>query len=324
MATPASRPPHSISLCVDPLRDDEVHEADTIFRNAFGTFLGLPNPAEFMAGAQLVQARWLARPDSALGAHARNQLVGCNFATIWGSFGFFGPLAVRPDWWGRGVAQRLLEATLPRFAAARCTHVGLFTFPHSPMHVALYQKFGFRPGALTAVMAKAPEPSDARNEILFLSGGDPAGREAAEREMREIGDSLYPGLDLVAEARTLPGAPGVEVLLLPGGSGLSGFAICHCGAGCEAERGTCYVKFAAVRCGARAGADFVRLLRACERFAAERGALRLVAGVNTARAEAYEEMLARGFRTEILGLAMHRPNEAGYNRRGCYALDDWR
>ncbi len=31
---------------------------------------------------------------------------------------------------------------------------GLFTFAHSPKHIGLYQKFGFWPRFLTAVMSK--------------------------------------------------------------------------------------------------------------------------------------------------------------------------
>jgi hypothetical protein len=33
-------------------------------------------------------------------------------------------------------------------------HAGLFTFAHSPKHITLYQKFGFWPRFLTAVMPK--------------------------------------------------------------------------------------------------------------------------------------------------------------------------
>ena len=51
---------------------------------------------------------------------------------------------------------------------------------------------------------------------------------------------------------------------------------------------------------------------------------RLVAGVNTSRREAYRAMLACGFRTDVQGLAMDRPDEAGYNRPGVYVIDDWR
>jgi hypothetical protein len=35
-------------------------------------------------------------------------------------------------------------------------------------------------------------------------------------------------------------------------------------------------------------------------------------------------MLARGFRTDRLGVAMAKPNEPGYNRPGVYLIDDWR
>ena len=66
-----------------------------------------------------------------------------------------------------------------------------------------------------------------------------------------------------------------------------------------------------------------RLLTACEALAAARRLARLVAGVNTARREAYRQMLGVGFRTDVQGVAMDRPDEAGYNRPGTYVVDDW-
>jgi hypothetical protein len=50
----------------------------------------------------------------------------------------------------------------------------------------------------------------------------------------------------------------------------------------------------------------------------------LVAGVSSARHEAYGQLLDRGFRIELTGIAMHRPNIAGHSRPGIYVLDDWR
>jgi hypothetical protein len=71
--------------------------------------------------------------------------------------------------------------------------------------------------------------------------------------------------------------------------------------------------------------NFSKLLDACEQWAANRQATRLVAGVNAARHEAYRRMLARGFRTDLQGVVMSRPNEAAYNRPGVYLIDDdWR
>lgn len=50
----------------------------------------------------------------------------------------------------------------------------------------------------------------------------------------------------------------------------------------------------------------------------------LIAGVNTARHEAYARMLTRGFRADMHGIVMHRPNDPAYNRPGTLLLDDWR
>jgi hypothetical protein len=54
------------------------------------------------------------------------------------------------------------------------------------------------------------------------------------------------------------------------------------------------------------------------------GMTRLLAGANMARHEAYRHLVARGFRTEIQGVAMHRQNDPGYCRPGVYVIDDWR
>src|SRR3712207_2483167 len=56
----------------------------------------------FMGDADLVGTRWRAAPDAAFGAYIDGALVGSNFAADWESFGFFGPLTVRPDLWDRG------------------------------------------------------------------------------------------------------------------------------------------------------------------------------------------------------------------------------
>jgi hypothetical protein len=69
---------------------------------------------------------------------------------------------------------------------------------------------------------------------------------------------------------------------------------------------------------------FDGLLDACESFAHSQGLSRIIAGVNTARHCAYRNMIARKFRTDIQGVAMHRPNEPGYNREDVYLIDDWR
>jgi hypothetical protein len=98
----------------------------------------------------------------------------------------------------------------------------------------------------------------------------------------------------------------------------------HAGAGSEAGSDKCYIKFAAARPGPDSARDFDRLLDGCEALAAELGVSSLEAGMNTARHEAYRQMLARGFGTTSTAIIMQKPNEAGYNHPGIYLIDDWR
>ena len=86
----------------------------------------------------------------------------------------------------------------------------------------------------------------------------------------------------------------------------------------------CFVKFAAARPGPGAADHFARLLDAVDALARDRGADHVVAGVDTARRDAYRDLLARGFRTDVQGVRMHRPDSLGYGRADAYVIDDLR
>ena len=318
-------PPSLEALGVRPLAESDLPAADRIFRLAFGTFLGMPDPTRFFEGADYVRGRWLADPDAAFAVELDGELVASNFATNWGSVGFFGPLTVHPEHWDRGIGRALMEPVLERFAAWGTRHAGLFTFAHSPKHVALYQRYGFWPRFLTAVTAKPIEAGNGRRpEWTGYSRLPASERERCLRACRELTDAVYEGLDVQREIRSVETQGVGETVLLLDEDELAGFAVCHGGAGSEAESGTAVVKFAAARPGKRAGERFERLLDACESFAAERGLSRLDAGMNLAREDAYRRLAARGYRTWLQGVAMDRPNEPGYNRPDAYVVDDWR
>lgn len=51
-----------------------------------------------------MRSRWQAPHVAAFGATLDGVLVGSNFATRWGSVGYFGPLTIRPDLWDRASA----------------------------------------------------------------------------------------------------------------------------------------------------------------------------------------------------------------------------
>ncbi len=312
------------NITVRPLQETELSTADSIVRLAFGTFIGLPEPMSFMGDAAYVRNRWLADPEAAFAAEADGEIIGSNFATNWGSVGFFGPLTIRPDFWDHGVGKRLMEPIMGLFDKWQTKHAGLFTFPHSQKHIGLYQRFGFWPRFLTAIMSKPVEQLTSARRWTRFSEVSGAERNDVLKACREVTDAIYDGLDVAHEIRAVAAQKLGDTILLWDDDSLIALAVCHVGPATEAGSDVCYVKFGAVRPGHSAEQHFSYLLDACEEMAFAQHVSRLRAGVNTARHEAYRHMLARGFRTDIQGVVMSRPNEAGYNRPGVYLIDDWR
>lgn len=305
-----------MTIDIRPLAQADLAAADRIFRLAFGTFMGLPEPSSFMGDAALIAPRWHADPQATLGAFRDGELVGSNFAANWGSFGFFGPLTIRPDLWDQGIARQLLERTMTLFAAWGTRQLGLFTFPDSPKHHGFYGKFGFAVQAPTPVMAKRVERAGAGPWTTI------AARPDSLAACRALAHAVHPGLDLGGEIAAVAAQKLGDTVLVHDGTELVAFAVCHAGAGTEAGSNTVYVKFGAAKPGA-AGA-FDRLLDACEAYAHGRGATALMAGTNAARSQALALMEAYGFKVAFEGVAMQRDNAVGYNRAECLVMDDWR
>jgi hypothetical protein len=157
-----------------------------------------------------------------------------------------------------------------------------------------------------------------------LSAVAPADRPTLVAGCAAVTDAVHPGLDVRGEIAAVLDQGLGDVVLIGEPDAPRGFAVCHAGAGTEAGSGVAYVKFAAVRPGPGAAQAFESLVAACQGFAATAGAVRLTLGVNTARHEAYRQLLAAGFRTDNPGVTMHRPNEPGYDREDVRLLDDWR
>jgi GNAT superfamily N-acetyltransferase len=317
------------SVSIRGLRADEVGAADRIFRLAFGTQFGIPDPIVNFPDLELVGPRFRMDPGSFFAAELDGVLVGSNFAAHWGSVGYFGPLTVHPDHWDKKIGSLLVEPVLERFDQWGTTLSGLFTFANSGKHVGLYAKFGFWPRFLTPVMVAPARPAPRPLEWAKLSDCPPAEREGFIADCRAITDEVYDGLDVSREIVAVLDQRLGDTLLLWDGGRPVGFAVCHVGGlphgRSEAVSGTCLAKFAAVRPGPKASEHFDRLLDMCEAFTWEQGRREFSAGVNTGREDAYARMRARGYRTgRLQGVIMHRPNQPGYNRPCVYVLDDWR
>ncbi|MCP4578022.1 MAG: GNAT family N-acetyltransferase [Deltaproteobacteria bacterium] len=313
-----------MDVSIRPLKESDLKNAEQIFRLAFGTFLGVPDPANFSGDKAFIRSRWHADHTAAFGAEIDGRLVGSNIATRWGSVGFLGPLTVLPDYWNRGIGKLLMEPVVNIFDRWGCRHTGLYTFAESQKHIGLYQHYGFWPRFLTPIMSKAVQPAENKSQYSKYSDIPKNDQKMCLDACFKMTNLIFDGLTLEHEIATVYTQGLGDTVFIRDGEELAGLAVCYCGSGTEAGQDTCYVKFGAVRPGALSGERFKRLLNACELLAAEKTMSRLVAGVNTARHQAYQSMLEQGFKVDMIGIIMQRPNEAGYNRSDIYLVDDWR
>jgi GNAT superfamily N-acetyltransferase len=176
---------------VSTLHEKDLPEAARIVRLAFGTFLGAPDPDTFWADRDYVYGRQPASHIASFGATLDGRLVGSNFATSWGSVGFFGPLTVHPDLQEQGIARALLAKSMEQFDAWGTRHVGLFTFAQSAKHIALYQKYGFYARFLTAIMSAKAVRQTAEGWSRFSAVSE-VQREQALQSCRDVPAASLP------------------------------------------------------------------------------------------------------------------------------------
>jgi GNAT superfamily N-acetyltransferase len=306
-----------MAIQIGVLKRAEVAAADELFRLAFSKFIGIPQNA-FLPGRDFIGSRFGAAHIKALAARDEERVIGASFVTRWGSFGILGPLIVHPDYWDKGIGQKLLERSVKVFDEWPVLRSGLFTFPHSAKHIGLYQKYGFWPQYLVALLSLEPKLAESAGPVLLSALPKPR-REEAIAACARLSNRFNKGLDLTSEIRLVLSRHTGDVVLAYTGRTLSGFAVCSHGPGSEGGNKICYIKFAT----ARDAAGFEKLLEACEQFAASRSAS-VEAGMNLAHENAYRLMRSRGYRPKTQGVAMLRPHTPAWNRTDLYAIQDWR
>jgi predicted N-acetyltransferase YhbS len=290
-----------MSIVVRPMLPADYDAAQDAHRLAFAKFFGL-DPKTFRPGNRVLATRTTTYPEGGLVAEEGGRIVGSAVIMFWGTAAIVGPITVHPDKWSSGIGRALMGAIVEKISAL--PHAALYTHPQSPAHLRLYESFGFQVGSLIAVMdGKIGKPAPARTPSV--------------EECRAVAGANFDGLDLTREIEGLNAQKLGSVIGVDGG-----FAVCHFGPGSEAREDKLYVKFAAVRPNDEKA--FAALLDAIEGEAARVGVKGVALGVNSARRAAYRALLARGYRVEMWGIAMRRPDGPGWDRPDCFVIDDLR
>jgi GNAT superfamily N-acetyltransferase len=230
-----------------------------------------------------------------------DEVVGANFSVARGALGWFGPLAVRPELQGRGIAQRLVAECMASMDRRSVRLIGLETLAGSSQHIHLYQKMGFRPSwtgiAYTgdvhdvampdSVEADGPVPS-----LDFVLGGyDPSSEILATRSSR-VGVAL---------------------------TSADGLAICHLENTLWVDPTLAYVPLVAARDRDR----FDRLMQAVEAVARQHGKSRVATQVPGSAWATQEALVERGYRPGGASLRMKRGERTDYDAGDFFYCEDW-
>ena len=319
------------------VRKGDLSRIREVVESAFADFyerqLG-SRPRQVFGGAQYVHHRWLMEPWGCYVAEENDtKIVGASIAVCWGTVGLFGPVAVLTPYQNQKVAQGLLKATQAFFDENHVTLQGLVTYPYSPKHLVLYQKFGFKPKALVAITGKSLErrelpppakPVRGAPQIQRFSTYEESKKKGLLGRLRALTGKLYRGLDLTKEVEIVNGLSLGETLILEKDRGILGFAISHTPGVSEAPHGALYIKFAALDPSRRRPEHFGQLLAACEDYGVQSGCQRIIVPVYTAYWRAYTTLLASGYQMDMLMIRMKRGKNVDYEHEDDFVLDDWR
>jgi ribosomal protein S18 acetylase RimI-like enzyme len=285
-------------------------------------------------GAQYVHHRWLMEPWGCFVAEEGDgKIVGAAVAVMWGTLGLVGPIAVLTHYQNQDIGQQLLTACQGFFDENRATLQGVATYPYSPKHLVLYQKFGYRPRGLVAITSKHLD----RREIVHATKGprpgvgvrrysslEEAKKKPAMLKFRRITNSIWRGMDVGKEVEIVDGLALGDTLLLEKGRELIGFAIVHMPPNSEAPHGAAYIKFLAIDSRHKRPEHLQALLAAAEEMAAAAQLAQVVTPVYTYYWTAYQTLLARGYHVDFTMVRMKRGKQEAEEDGSDLVLDDWR
>ena len=105
-------------------------------------------------------------------------IAGGLFCFVWGEVGWFGSLAVAPEFQGRAAGQALTQHAIDYLRQRGCRRIGLETWPKAPLTRHLYTKLGFelcRPTIKLSREVSTPHvPASDAWSVSWTSSGDAA------------------------------------------------------------------------------------------------------------------------------------------------------
>lgn len=190
--------------------------------------------------------------NSSLVYEIENKIVGFNFVHPWGSFAWFGPFGVHPQYQSKGIGKALIHYTIKSLKEDyKVSTIGLSTMPESQYNVGFYMSLGFIPTKLSLSLKKQLDFStpitfsnkyivneiDINNELNYVTLKD---------NLKVMASEVFSKFDLTAELYLIKNIAFGTVFTLKSDDKIYGIVICHTKAIKETSAKNLHIKLAII------------------------------------------------------------------------------
>jgi ribosomal protein S18 acetylase RimI-like enzyme len=173
--------------------------------------------------------------NSSIVYEVNNKVVGFNFIHIWGSFAWFGPLGVHPEYQSKGIGRELINHTIKILAEDyKVLTIGLYTMPESQYNVGFYMNLGFTPLKLSLNLKKQIDFSSSmivshsnQYNVNEIDIGDEKNYLLIKENLKSISNKTFNNFDLASELYLIKNHGFGTIFTLEFQNKIQGIAICY-------------------------------------------------------------------------------------------------
>ncbi|MFQ5823215.1 MAG: GNAT family N-acetyltransferase [bacterium] len=171
-------------------------------------------------------------PDGSFVIEKDGEIIAYSFSRLWGTVGWIGPLSVIPAQEGHGYGKEVVSACIEFLNRNGAQTIGLEMPSHSNRNLGFYTKLGFVPDKLTVDFVRHVFPKASQNrptsfESVKFSKIEPIRAEKFLTQMRQLSNSLEPGLDYTREVQLATEYGFGDACLLTKDQAALGFVLAH-------------------------------------------------------------------------------------------------
>jgi len=162
-----------------------------------------------------------------------NKVVSYNFIHLWGSFAWFGPFGVHPEYQGKGIGKALINHTIKILKEDyKVSTIGLNTMPESSYNVGFYMNMGFSPLKLTLSLKKDLDdltslPISNFYNVTEVNINNENDYSNLKNNLKTLSDKAFKNFDLTSELHLIKNKGFGTAFELKAGNSIHGIAICY-------------------------------------------------------------------------------------------------